>query len=676
VPPPSAPLSVTATAGNGAARVAWSAPASGAPITGYGVTSDPGGRTCSTIGAMSCIVDGLVNGTPYTFSVRATNSVGTGPASSASNSVTPLPVPGRPTAVSGSAGDTTVAVTWTAPADPGSSSISGYTATSSPGGKTCSTAGTIGCTVTQLTNGVAYTFTVIATNSLGMGLPSVASSAVTPRTRPDAPVSVVALASNGSALVSWGSPPFSGGSVVTGYDVVSTPDGRTCHSPGALSCTVSGLTNRATYTFKVTATNVAGTSGPSSASLGAMPLAGATYVTITPNRLVDSRSSWHLGLSASLSHKVPVSFQVTGRSTDPKLNIPTGAVAVTGNLTAVNEGSKGYFSLTPSKPVGTPSTSTLNFPAGDIRANAVTVPLGAGGKLWITYVGAAGKYADVVFDVTGYFVGNTSGATYLPLTPSRILDSRSALKLGMSTSLTSLTPASFQVTGRSANPKLNVPSNALAVVGNLTAVNEASKGYLSLTPAKPAGTPSTSTVNFPAGDIRANGVTVPLGVGGKLWITFVGTPGTKADAVFDVTGYFVPNTSGATYVALTPSRLVDSRLGAHIGLSAPLVSQVPVRFAVTGRSVDVALNVPADAVGITGNLTAVDEGSKGYFALTPANPGGVPTTSTLNFPMGDIRANAVTIPLGTGGGLWVTFVGTKGTHADVVVDVSGYFTMN
>jgi hypothetical protein len=97
---------------------------------------------------------------------------------------------------------------------------------------------------------------------------------------------------------------------------------------------------------------------------------------------------------------------------------------------------------------------------------------------------------------------------------------------------------------------------------------------------------------------------------------------------------------------------------------------------VTGRSVDVALNVPADAVGITGNLTAVDEGSKGYFALTPANPGGVPTTSTLNFPMGDIRANAVTIPLGTGGGLWVTFVGTKGTHADVVVDVSGYFTMN
>ena len=674
VGPPSQPLSVTASAGNGAARVAWSAPSQGTPITGYAVTSAPGGFTCATTGATSCVVSGLANGTPYTFTVTATNLVGTGPASGASNSVTPLPVPGRPTAVAGVPGNATVAVTWTAPADPGSSPVDGYVVTSSPLGRTCTTSGTIGCTVTGLANGTSYTFTVAASNSLGSGLTSASSAAVTPRTHPDAPINVSALASNGSALISWGAPPFDGGSPITGYDVVSTPGGRTCHSVATRSCTVSGLTNKVGYTFKVTATNVAGPSGPSLASPVATPLAGATYVTVTPNRLVDSRSGRRLGLSASLSHNVPVSFQVTGRSTNPALNIPAGAVAVTGNLTAVGEGSKGYYSLTPSKPSGTPTTSTINFPAGDIRANAVTVPLGSGGKLWITFVGTAGKKADVVFDVTGYFLGNASGATYMPLTPNRVLDSRAGRRTGMAASLTSGVPASFKVTGRSSSAALNVPSNAVAVVGNLTAVGQGSKGYFSLTPARPSGTPTTSTINFPARDTRANAVVVPLGTGGVLWVTFIGTSGTRADVIFDVTGYFVPGTSGATYVALTPNRLVDSRAGRRLGLTASLRSGVPAGYRITGRSSNAALNVPADAVAVTGNLTAVGQGSLGYYAVTPAKPTKTPTTSTINFPKGDTRANGVMTPVGGDGYLWFTFVGSGGASSDVIFDVSGYFT--
>jgi hypothetical protein len=59
--------------------------------------------------------------------------------------------------------------------------------------------------------------------------------------------------------------------------------------------------------------------------------------------------------------------------------------------------------LPPDKPAGAPSTSTINFPKGDTRANALTVPLGSGGVLWVTFVGATGTKADVIFDVTGYF---------------------------------------------------------------------------------------------------------------------------------------------------------------------------------------------------------------------------------------------------------------------------------
>jgi hypothetical protein len=82
--------------------------------------------------------------------------------------------------------------------------------------------------------------------------------------------------------------------------------------------------------------------------------------------------------------------------------IPVGAVAVTGNLTAVSTGAAGYFSLTPTEPPGgAPATSNLNFPARDIRANLVSVPLGPGGTLWVTFVGSGGTM-DVVFDVSGY----------------------------------------------------------------------------------------------------------------------------------------------------------------------------------------------------------------------------------------------------------------------------------
>jgi protocatechuate 3,4-dioxygenase beta subunit len=88
---PAAPATPTATAGDGRAEVSWTAPADGgSPITGYTVTAAPGGQTCTTGGATSCTVTGLANGTPHTFTVRATNAVGTGPASPPSAAVTPV----------------------------------------------------------------------------------------------------------------------------------------------------------------------------------------------------------------------------------------------------------------------------------------------------------------------------------------------------------------------------------------------------------------------------------------------------------------------------------------------------------------------------------------------------------------------------------------------------------
>ena len=122
-----------------------------------------------------------------------------------------------------------------------------------------------------------------------------------------------------------------------------------------------------------------------------------------------------------------------------------------------------------------PTSSTLNFPARDDRANAVTVALGVGGTLWVTYAAPTlGPTAHVIFDVTGYFTPDTSGATYMPLTPTRLLDTRYGT--GLSGAFNSHVARYFQVTGGTSG----VPANATAVTGNLTVTGQTAAGFLYL----------------------------------------------------------------------------------------------------------------------------------------------------------------------------------------------------
>ena len=133
---PGAPTGVSATAGNGAAAVSWTAPDDGgSAITSYTVTPYIGSaaQTPVTVSgsppATSATVTGLTNGTAYTFTVSATNAVGTGPASSPSNAVTPSSSPPAVTTVSPGSGATGVAVsaavsaTFSQPVQPGTVSF-------------------------------------------------------------------------------------------------------------------------------------------------------------------------------------------------------------------------------------------------------------------------------------------------------------------------------------------------------------------------------------------------------------------------------------------------------------------------------------------------------------------------------------------------------------------------
>lgn len=181
---PDAPAAPTAQRFDSAALVSWTAPFDGgSPITGYTVTASTG-ATCTTLGATSCAVTGLPNGTPVTFVATATNDVGDSELSEPSDPVTPggstsLNVPAAPNAPTAVPYEGVVRVSWSAPSD-GGSPITGYTVTASPDGASCSvdmtttTPPELECDVTGLDPLLlpGYQFTVQATNAVGTSAPS------------------------------------------------------------------------------------------------------------------------------------------------------------------------------------------------------------------------------------------------------------------------------------------------------------------------------------------------------------------------------------------------------------------------------------------------------------------------------------------------------------------------
>jgi hypothetical protein len=391
---------------------------------------------------------------------------------------------------------------------------------------------------------------------------------------------------------------------------------------------------------------------------------GSTFHPITPVRLLDTRIG--NGLTGPLVANTPRTFQITGRDV-----IPANATAVTGNLTVTDQTDSWAVFLGP-EPIAQPTSSTVNFGKGDVTGNGLTVALATGapggaavGTLSATYMAPAGSTTNLVFDVTGFFTPDNIGDTFHPITPVRLLDSRA--NNGLSGPLPANTPKTFQIAGL-----LGIPANATAVTGNLTVTDQTDSWAIFLGP-DPIASPTSSTINFVKGDVKGNGVTVALGIGGTghgalgtLSATYMASAGNTTNLVFDVTGYFTHDLSGAKFVPMSPARLLDTR-ASNNGLSGSLHTGVPATFQVTGRG-----GVPVGATAVTGNLTVTDETDAWAVFLGP-NPNATPTNSTLNFRKGDVRANNVTVALGTGGALSATYMSLPGNTTSLVFDATGYF---
>ena len=226
---------------------------------GSGVVCNPDGDEWHSTGSaeVSYVVTGLINGTSYTFRVRARNILGVGTQSAAS-SVAPIGPPGPPTGLTGAAGNKHINLAWTGPVSNGGSTITSYeysingTWTAIAGSSSTTTTHT----VTSLANGTSYTFRVRAVNGEGNGGASGSVTAIPVEEGPGAPGNVaVAATGNGQVSLTWTTPTDTGGAAITYYEY-STDDGSTWtriagSDGGTLAYTISGLTNGTTYDIKI-----------------------------------------------------------------------------------------------------------------------------------------------------------------------------------------------------------------------------------------------------------------------------------------------------------------------------------------------------------------------------------------------------------------------------------------
>ena len=242
------------------------------------------------------------------------------------------------------------------------------------------------------------------------------------------------------------------------------------------------------------------------------------------------------------------------------------------------------------------------------------------------------------------------------VTPARIADSRTALQIPGPVG--AVATAVVQLTGRGGIPGIGVA----AVLATVTVVAPEQAGYITVWPSA-AVRPDASNLNFQAGQTIANMVLIRVGDQGGIQL-FNGSSGT-VQLIVDVTGYVrsgTPSAAGAV-AALTPARIVDSRVGRQIWGPVPALATEDMQIGGQG-------GIPLGGVaGVVATVTVADPEQAGFLTLWPSGDR-QPDTSNLNFQAGQNIATTVMVPVSGDGALRV-FNGSSGA-VQVIVDVTGY----
>jgi subtilisin family serine protease/recombinational DNA repair protein RecR len=464
---PSAPVNASGIAGDRAATVSWSAPASngGSAITGYLVTSSSGSATCSTTGATSCVVTGLTNGTSYTFTVTAANGIGTSPPSTPSS---PIML----------ASDLSV-------------QIAPSLIPLSPARLVDSRPGT--ATIDGLYRGIGHRPAGTTTEVIVAGRGNIPADATAVALN----VTVTDTHHNGYLTV------YPCGTPLPNASNLNYVTGQTI--PNAV---ITKIGTNGTVCFH--------TSGTTHliVDVNAHVPATSTFSATSPARLVDSRPGTATidGLYRGIGHRpagTTTEVIVAGRG-----NIPADATAVALNVTVTDTHHNGYLTV---YPCGTPlpNASNLNYVTGQTIPNAVITKIGTNGTVCFHTSGTTHLIVDVNAHVP-------ATSTFSATSPARLVDSRpgTATIDGLYRGIghrPAGTTTEVIVAGRG-----NIPADATAVALNVTVTDTHHNGYLTV---YPCGTPlpNASNLNYVTGQTIPNAVITKIGTNGTVCFHTSGT---------------------------------------------------------------------------------------------------------------------------------------------------------
>jgi hypothetical protein len=341
---------------------------------------------------------------------------------------------------------------------------------------------------------------------------------------------------------------------------------------------------------------------------------GATseYQPLPLDRVFDSRTG-----PARVVGGTSIEIDLAGK-------VPEAATAVSVNLTAVGPAHAGFLTAYPCGGA-LPVTSNVNYEGGQTRPNHVVVGLSGDRRLCV-FASATG---DVVVDLQGAFVPS-GGLELNTQAPSRLVDTRN--------------------TGRADPLQVPMPAGVKGVVLNVTAVNAIAPGFLVVYPCDASPIPSTSNLNFVAGDAVAGSVYAEVSKDGKV----CAHSNVPVDVVVDLQGTFTEG-GALRFQAAVPKRMLDTRIGTG-GWRGQVGS---------GQTIDLAV-APPGAQAVTGNLTMVQPGLDGFAtAFGCSLP--TPETSSVNASRRLIAANSLT----TGSGQSLCVRPSVSTH--VIFDTTGWW---
>ncbi len=469
-------------------------------------------------------------------------------------------------------------------------------------------------TPTAVTNAILANATGGVVASAGTGSPNELLSSL----YPGAP-SLTATGGYGAVHLAW-SIPANGGSPLTGFAIYrgTSPGGEgavplTTVGAGVTSYDDTSAVEGTPYYYQVAAANAFGETRSAEQSATALPPAAPGVPTLSA---VGGNNHVALSWTVPADNGSAITGYALARGTSSGAEAPLislGPGLTTFDDTSATNGTPYFYTVTATTAFGsTPSAETTATPL-------------------------------------------TSQGAFFPLTPSRILDTRTGNGAPLAPVGGGSTLA-LTVRGRGGVPATGVS----AVVMNVTVTNPTAASHVIVWP-NLEKRPTASNLNFVPGETVPNLVTIGVGSNGKVSLYLNAG---SADLVADVVGYYGDGSgggaSGARYQPLAPTRILDSRSGP--GYTTPWGAGVT-------RDVTLAA-VPAGATAVVLNVTATNPTAAGFATVWSSSAPRPNPASNLNFVPGQTVPNLVTAPIGAAGK--VKIYNSAGS-TDFVADLVGYY---